>query len=149
MKCRQIVTFTDRTGKKQSQVIWFGRIIADIDPLTVSEFLYCSEDITVRESGGMIVANGDNYVSSQRAVVSSLVQQLSVIRGELWYATNVGLPLVDKIVGKGIIDAYVSSVIISHPEIKHINSFSSMINKYNYSCTFEALSSYGDLIVSV
>lgn len=146
MRCRQSVLFTGLDGQKHYQIIWFNRIIGISENFAVDEDVYCSEDLLVHDSEYI---PSQNYVDGQSAVASSLIQRLSVLKGELWYSVNSGLPLTDKIVSKGIIDAYVSSTILEHPDVKQIKSFTSNVKNHQYECTFTVLTTFGDLIVSV
>lgn len=112
MKYRNIVRNDDGTYN----IVWFSSAGIDINK-------------------NKIPAN--NYVTGQEGIAKSLTQWLAVIKGELWYSINYGLPLLDKIRNKAVYDAYIIETITSHPEVKTIKQFVSNVenNVYTYNCT--------------
>lgn len=90
---------------------------------------------------------GNNYVSDTDAIVASLTQRLSVLKGELWYQVNYGLPLTDKIRSTKIFDAVICDIITSHPGVTGIVKFSSSIENHTYRFNAEILTIYGDQAV--
>jgi len=147
MRCRQTIEYTDNIGNKHKAVVWFGKVIIGTTEHYCSNDIACSWDLAVQQY--QLIGRYDNYVDKQNAVVSSLTQRLSVLRGELWYAINQGMPLVDKVVSKGIIDSYVVSTVTRHPDVLSIQQFSSSLIKHSYTCNFTVLTRFGELIVSV
>ena len=92
----------------------------------------------------------DNISTEQEAVANSLTQRLSVIEGELWYSITEGLPLLNKIKSKIELDASVTEIVLGHPDVVSITSFSSQVNdKREYSTTFTVETEYGSLDVSI
>ncbi len=92
----------------------------------------------------------DNISTEQEAVADSLTQRLSVIEGELWYSITEGLPLLNKIKSKIELDASVTEIVLGHPDVVSITSFSSQVNdKREYSTTFTVETEYGSLDVSI
>ena len=92
----------------------------------------------------------DNISTEQEAVGDSLTQRLSVIEGELWYSITEGLPLLNKIKSKIELDASVTEIVLGHPDVVSITSFSSQVNdKREYSTTFTVETEYGSLDVSI
>jgi hypothetical protein len=85
-----------------------------------------------------------NYDSGTDAVIDSLIQRLSVIKGELWYQVNYGLPLTEKYKSKGVFDSVISNIISSDPGVRNLLSFSSSVDKSIYNFTCSVLSIYGD-----
>lgn len=85
-----------------------------------------------------------NYSEGNDGLCDSLTQRLSVIKGELWYSINYGIPLFDK-VNKGIMDATILDIINSHPDINTIKSFESIVENRNYKLEFMAISNFGDI----
>ena len=74
-----------------------------------------------------------NYAEKQEGVAYSLIQRLSVIKGELWYQINHGLPLLDKLRSGEVLDSVIIQIILSHPDVKNITDFQSSITKnHNY-----------------
>lgn len=130
MKTRRIKT--DNLGHRH--IVWFGSYGKNDDG--TAKF-YSSTN------------KHDNYSSEQQSVVDGLTQRLSVIKGELWYKINEGVPLFDKFKSKAIIDSELLSIISSHPDVKSILSFESVINKTSYSCNVKILTIYGEVEVSL
>lgn len=73
-----------------------------------------------------------NYSEQQEGVRDSLIARLSVIKGELWYRSSYGLPLLDKIKSKGIYDSMIVDGILSHPDVVNLESFNSKIEGHTY-----------------
>lgn len=91
----------------------------------------------------------DNYSDEQQGVVDSLTQRLSVIKGELWYNVSYGVPLLDKVRSKGIMDAYIISIIVHHPDVVRVENFNSSISKHSYSCYADIISKYGTIQIKM
>lgn len=88
--------------------------------------------------------NLPNYVEDTDSVVVSLIQRLSVIKGELWWQVNYGMPLTDKVRGTTLYDMVVTDIITSHPGVTSIQSYSSNLvgHTYTYTCTIKTV--FGD-----
>ena len=86
----------------------------------------------------------DNYAVDTDGVAASLTQRLSVIKGELWYQANFGLPLLEKQRGTTILDFVISDIITSHPGVASLDSFTSKIvgHTYYYNCSITSV--FGD-----
>lgn len=87
----------------------------------------------------------DNYGSEQEGVYYSLLQRLSVLKYELWYDYNNGMPVVDKNRDKAIIDAYIIKTILAHPDVLDIENFSSSVTGHKYECSVKVVSKYGSI----
>jgi len=74
----------------------------------------------------------ENYAVQQENVACSLIQRLSVIKGELWYLINYGLPILDKVRNRQIMDSVIINIILNHPEVKNIIYFTSEIKDHVY-----------------
>lgn len=87
-----------------------------------------------------------NYSTDQHGVRDSLIQRLSVIKGELWYKASYGLPLMDKIKNKGIYDTIVVNIITSHPDVTSLLEFESTISRASreYQAKFSVTTVYGE-----
>lgn len=118
MTCRQIVKHTV-DGKERWDVVFFGKIDDSTDKY-------------------------DNYVADTEAVISGLVQRLNIIEGEIWYNRDFGMPLPDNIGSKTELDIHVQRVITSHPGVRCIVSFTSAIDKHEYSFSATVESVFGD-----
>ena len=90
-----------------------------------------------------------SYDKNQQGLNDSLIQRLSVLKGELWYNVNQGLPLIEKIKSKHLIDASVLSIIADHPDVDKIISFSSRVENNKYRCGVEILSKFGQLSIII
>lgn len=73
-----------------------------------------------------------SYATEQEGVATSLEQRLSVIKGELWYQINFGLPLLDKYKSKSIFDTTILDIITSHRGVKQVISFESSVKEHVY-----------------
>lgn len=79
---------------------------------------------------------GENYSKNQQGVRDSLIQRLSIIKGELWYKASYGLPLTEKIKNKGIYDSIIINIITEHPDVKNILEYNSSVDKNTRKYTF-------------
>ena len=91
----------------------------------------------------------DNYSDKQQGVVDSLTQRLSVIRRELWYDVNYGLPLLDKQKSKVAIDAFIGKTVLAHPDVDSIKDFKSEIVNKMYTCSMKIITKYGEIVLNV
>lgn len=92
----------------------------------------------------------DNISTEQSGVADSLVQRLSVIEGELWYSITEGLPLLDKIKSKVELDAVITEIIFSHPDVLEISKLESQINdKKEYSALVTIETNYGQISIEL
>lgn len=87
----------------------------------------------------------ESFATKQHAVASSLTQQLSILRAELWYSINYGMPLLEKQKSKLTIDSFISSVVLDHDDVIKILSFASSVTNHKYSCNMQILSTYGEV----
>lgn len=85
---------------------------------------------------------GKNYSIKQEGVKDSLIQRLSVLKGELWYKYSYGLPLLDKIRNKGIYDAIILDIINDHPDVTGVSIFKSTLINHTYNFSFTATTIY-------
>ena len=91
----------------------------------------------------------ENFATKQHAVASSLTQKLSILRSELWYSINYGMPLLEKQKSKLTIDSFISSVVLDHDDVVKILSFSSSVTNHKYSCNMQILSTYGEIDLTI
>lgn len=87
----------------------------------------------------------DNFATATEMVKDSLLQKLSVIRHELWYDYQYGMPLVDNNTKHVQIDTFVMQTITQHPDVLSIVSFTSKIEGTNYICDIELSSKFGNI----
>ena len=91
------------------------------------------------------ISVGENYATGQEGVADSLIQRLSVIKGELWYKASYGLPLLEKIKNKGIYDNVIISIITSHPNVVNLTYYNSTIDeKRRYVLDFAVYTTYNE-----
>ena len=88
------------------------------------------------------INRNDNYAKTQEAVANSLNQRLSVLQGELWYATTNGWPIFSN-PNKLICDTYLIETILEHPSVIFVDYFKSSIYNHTYSAYLEILTVYG------
>ena len=86
----------------------------------------------------------DNYTSGLDAVKDSLIQRLSVIKGELWYQINFGLPLTEKLRDLALFDISIYNIITQHPEVIAVENYTSSLEgrTYTFDCTVKTI--YGE-----
>ena len=99
------------------------------------------------ENGNKIPA--DSFVYQQDAIVSDLTQKLSILKSELWYKVNYGLPIFEKVKSKSVIDANLLSIISSHPKVISISKFESQVINREYKCKVTIVSEYGQILLQV
>lgn len=104
-------------------------------PLEANLSIYLPENYSLK---------ADNYVGEQHGVAVSLIQRLSIIKGELWYKASYGLPLLDKIKNKGIYDSIIINIINSHPDVENIVYYNSKIENHSYIFNFIVRTIYGE-----
>lgn len=133
MRIRRIIDESSGTEKKRS-VVWFG-------------------SYGVNEDGTAKFVNPtnkhDNFVSQKEYVRDALIQKLSVIRHELWYAYTYGMPLTDNDVAKVTIDNFVMTTIQSHQYVLEIVGFESKIINHTYSCDVQFTTTFGNVSLSI
>ena len=110
-------------------------------------------DVVWFNSAGMNVSkrkiNDENFAIEQQYVADDLTQKLLVLKNELWYDIQYGVPLLDKIKSKVKIDSFVASTIMSQPDVIKILKFNSSLNSGVYSVDVTILSSFGNINVEV
>lgn len=133
MRCRRLKTWADEFGTQHRDLVWFGSYGLNTDGTAK----FYSED------------KHDNYASAQEGVADSLTQRLSVLKYELWYSVNYGLPLVDKLKSKVSLDSFVASTVSSHPDVTSIAEFTSSIKNKKYACDMRIVTEYGVIVLSI
>ena len=99
-----------------------GKIYAEISGSLgspIGEFAYTNKPVK-------------NYSEGAEGVADSLTQRLSVIKGELWYQVNFGLPLLNNYVSPTIFDMVIQDIIVSHPGVVGLTGFTSRKNGHTY-----------------
>lgn len=146
MKCRRI-------NPENGMVIWFGVKEPPKQALFVNEDVVVSNELVVSDEGKTIFQNPDdkhdNYADKAEAVTNSLRQWLSVIKHELWYDYEYGIPLIDKVRSKAVIDAYIVEKIMQHPDVIDITDFESRQTNNFYTCYFIVNTIYGQIELGV
>lgn len=168
MRCRRIV----RSQSGVKNIVWFGSSGITYEPIafgfTCSDDKICGNPYKYKDINMNVITvvntetryekravfynknnKHDNYASEKEAVRDSLTQRLSVIKNELWYDFNYGIPLIDKVKDKAIIDAYLIREISRHPDVSMIIGFESEIEKHEYSCYFVVNTVYGEIGLEV
>lgn len=149
MKCRRI-------NPENGMIVWFGvKDIEKKDALLVSENTIAGENTII--SDGISIKSifqnendkHDNYATESEGVVNSLRERLSVLKNELWYDYENGMPLIDKIRSKAVIDAYIIQKILEHPDVINIDGFESEQIKHEYSCYMIINTIYGQVELGI
>ena len=137
MRCRRL----KRTNDGQLIVVWFGSygkwgIKDEGHELGTAKFF--NED-----------DKHDNFAIENEAVADSLTQRLNVIRGEIWYDLQHGLPLIENPANKTIIDSSVVDIVMAHPDVIGIKNFVS--SKFNraYTASLNVMTIYGEIELSI
>lgn len=90
----------------------------------------------------------ENYSTLSEGVRDDLIQRLSIIKGELWYNTKLGIPLFNKIEKKGILDSYIINEVSNCPDVTNIVKFTSEVkNNRDYSCEILVNTIFGDISI--
>lgn len=105
-----------------------------------------TETINVTTPMFFVFETLDNYAEDVDALVESLRQRLSVIKGELWYQINYGIPLFEKYKNKSFMDAAILGIINGHPAVASIISFQSTVKGTNYTFNCRIMSIYSEEI---
>lgn len=127
MKCRRI-------NSENGMIVWFGVK----EPPKKQK----NSEVTVFQNSE---DKHDNYATGSEGVANSLKQRLSVLKKELWYDYENGMPLVDKVRNKAIIDAYIVQTILKHPDVIDIDGFESRQDGSFYTCYFVVNTIYGQI----
>ena len=131
MKCRRI-------NPENGMIVWFG--VKDVIRNEAGENQAIFQDETNKHA---------NYATGSEGVANSLRQRLSVLKHELWYDYNKGMPLPDKARSKAIIDAYIIQTILEHPDVIDIEGFESEQERNNYTCYFVVNTIYGQIELGI
>lgn len=131
MKCRRI-------NPDNGMIVWFG--VKDVIRNEAGENQAIFQDKTNKHA---------NYATGSEGVANSLRQRLSVLKHELWYDYNRGMPLPDKARSKAIIDAYIIQTILEHPDVIDIEGFESEQERNNYTCYFIVNTIYGQIELGI
>lgn len=131
MKCRRI-------NPENGMVVWFG--VKDVIRNEAGENQAIFQDETNKHA---------NYATGSEGVANSLKQRLSVLKHELWYDYNKGMPLPDKARSKAVIDAYIIQTILEHPDVIDIEGFESEQERNNYTCYFVVNTIYGQIELGI
>lgn len=127
MKCRRI-------NPDNGMIVWFG--VKDVIRNEAGENQAIFQDKTNKHA---------NYATGSEGVANSLRQRLSVLKHELWYDYNRGMPLPDKTRSKAIVDAYIIQTILEHPDVIDVEGFESEQERNNYTCYFIVNTIYGQI----
>lgn len=145
MKTRALHTYIDELGNKHTNVVWFGSTNERIfDGWDTSEW-----DVALFDNDKSTSKLADNFSEKQQSVIDGLTQRLSIIKSELWYAVNYGMPIFEKNRSKVEFDAWILKTINSHPDVNSILSFSSYVENKQYHCKVQILSTYGQIDINL
>lgn len=88
----------------------------------------------------------ENYLEDTDAVAASLNQRLSIIKGELWYQVNYGLPLTEKQQSTTVLDLVIGDIISSHPGVASLDSYKSKLVGHTYYYDCQITSVFGETL---
>ena len=91
----------------------------------------------------------DNFAKDFDGTYDSLIQHLSIMKGELWFSANYGLPLLEKVKNKLIIDASLGMIITSIESVESLQSIVSKIFEHKYTADVRIKTIYGEMNVSI
>lgn len=157
MRVRRLVD--EKAGSTRNRrVVWFGssgtttKLDANGNLITHPEV---QEDGTVVQVPTLFAKfvnpdnKHDNFASGNEMVRDSLIQRLSVIRHELWYDYQFGMPLVDSDIAQVQIDSFVMQTITAHQDVVAIKTFKSRVEGRHYSCDVEFTTKFGNAKISL
>ena len=129
MRTRKIQNFIDSQGNNHRNVIWFGSSgkLPDVQIINV----------------------GDSFDDNQNAVRDSLIQKLSVLKNELWFNYQFGMPIEQKERSKLAIDSYIITAVEGQEGYRSIKSFVSKVENKNYTCDMTIETIYGDIQLKI
>lgn len=93
--------------------------------------------------------DGETFAKEQEGVACSLTQRLSLIKGELWYQINTGLPLFDKQATSTSFDSWIIQTIMQHPDVVSIKTFNSSVEKHKYHCVVIVITRWGEVEITI
>lgn len=128
MRVRRLVA-DNQTAKSERRVVWFGSYGTNTDG---TARFYNPDD------------KHDNFAEGNTFVRDSLIQRLSVIRHELWFNYQYGMPLVDDETSRVMIDAFVMETVQNHEDVIEVTSFSSYIKGHDYHCSISFSTTFGN-----
>lgn len=128
MRVRRIVDEQAGTIRRRA-VVWFGSYGTNTDG--TAKFV----DLNNKH---------DNFSSENTMVRDCLIQRLSIIKHELWYNYQYGMPLVDDDTAKVTIDTFVMKTIQEHQDVLEITKFTSWLDKHNYHCDVKFTTVFGN-----
>lgn len=128
MKIRAMHKYVNDDNVQTSRIVWFNSYGKDAN-------------------GNKLPAN--SFLSNADYIANDLLQKLSVIKSELWYDVNFGIPLLDKPLSKQAIDTAVLSIITKHSAILAILNFQSTIVANVYTANITMSSIYGDISINI
>lgn len=144
-----IIFITKKINNTDTSTTTYGIQIVDSDRLIIiaKDENENQLKIIVKDEAIRFDDNFNTY--DQINVKDALINALSIIKGELWYNKNYGLPLFDKNKIKSIIDAEVINIISNNPEVDSIINFNSQLNGNSYILDFSIKSIYSPDLINI
>lgn len=155
MRVRRLYNYEDLAGNKHTNIVWFNssgkryHLIPRENVWNEGMWNIAKWNGATDDGHANPVLFSSSFSEYQQGVVDSLIQRLSVIRNELWYDYNYGLPLFEKGVFKKNIDAAVLKIIDAQPDVKSIVAFKSQVIGKEYSCDFTVDTKFGEIQISI
>lgn len=133
MRVRRVIDERSATTRRRT-IVWFGSYGTNADG--TAKFVSKTD-------------KHDNFSSENTMVRDCLIQRLSVIKHELWYNYQYGMPLVDDDTAKVTIDTFVMKTIQEHQDVLGITSFESFLEKHDYHCDVQFTTKFGNTSLSL
>ena len=99
--------------------------------------------VAIKDADNEIEAN---YADKQEGVAYSLTQRISILKGELWWMINYGLPVFEKVRNKAIFDSVLINIILKHPDVRNIISINSFVDDHTYTFDVKINSIFNETI---
>lgn len=108
--------------------------------------VYKDKDGTLRS---VFTKDKKSYADGIDGVNQSVMQRLSLIKGELYHFMNAGFPLTDKVYEKQVFDAHIINVLSHHSEVTSIDKIESKVLNRAYYCKVHFSTRYGSSYIEI
>lgn len=117
--------------------------------LTHDEIIWFGSYGTNSDGTAKFIENKESFSEDKAFVADALQQKLNILKSELWWNINFGLPLLEKVHSKQSLDIAVTEIIMSQEGVKDITEFDSSVGNHHYSAQITIESEYGTLNLSI
>ena len=138
MRCR---TMVKENGV--NNIVWFGSYGRDENGNAKKAYIVEEGEVQGKKQAE------SNFSAGLQAIADDLTQKLSVMKGELWHKISFGLPLLDKVKSKALIDSAVAEIVMKQDNVTGIAKFSSTIYQKEYHAEIQVQTNFGEISVSI